>query len=1378
MKDAYLPRKCIQIEATSSPIVREVESLALEAYRQEDAYILLGSPGAGKTDAFKFEAEQTENGCYLKVRNLLTFEDKPEWRNQVLFIDGLDELTEGFATQSNVDKIRSILYNLGKPKFRLACRSADWLQADDLRYFEDVSPTGNVSVLLLAPLTDDDIFSILNRHGNFSESKMLLEKATQNNIYDILKNPLNLKLFAELPKSDDLPDSRTDIYARICALLLKEASPPSFYRAARRKIEHYIKLAGKLFAYLLLSGHRGFCLKEGIYEDYLYLGEITDEHWDDLLQVLNSRLFELTEGDCFEPIHSQVAEFLAAKFTTNLIDSGLPYPRIISHISCEYIGISQPFRGLAAWLASLNSSVRNDIISRVPLSVALYGDVKRFSDDEKNRILEILSNPEHTNEWVFYATDEYQLRNLVTTDFVKKLKINLELAIGARVAELNFSFQLSVLKHANQNSEIRRILFEIVRHNQIDDTARTFALEALTYQKNQDSVDEELWNLFQDVLVEKVADPQDELLATLLEYFYPERISASEIVVYLKPRKRHFLNDKYQLFWIHGVCEVSTPQQLEIILDTLVEQKTDSGEASESEVHHFDSLPLLFPLRVLKKYLEKVKEVPPMMQLFKWLGTASGFGTTDYNPIFGTQERRRIRTWIENNPNVRESINEIGVQECLASFEHPSVDSFRSCMNQQFERRLFDAKPPAEYGLWCLNQAKKSDSSVVAEYFIHQVAEFAYYRRCNKGLSRNSVNKKLSKDKHLLKLFDRRLSELSANDSRNNVWQKKQEEELAKVKSELSRTINDSKEQILQNKGRIDLLHQLAMIYFGRYDSYSGNNPDERIKQVVGDSTELVEVVTEGFKSTVQRIDIPNHNEILRAHSQSKYNLLGLPFLAGLNEVHRTEGISNFRLNERQLRQALAFFLIEHPLSTDDFLDHLPCWFEHALSTKPETVAEMLVAFERANWINSRVAPKFTFELAYVSKFKLVATHASVPLLKAFPVRCPNNQLIHLGLLLKSALMQCEVSVVQEIINKKIALKSMTIAQLGYWLIAGLTALPDEFLAHVESYTSKNESRIRYLTDAIKILVNSSIVRDTRSTQVLGFLIGILGVRYSPPIFEPKDGQEHHQHEDFDGSILVQELISRLASISTLDATNWLETLVSDNRLDLWKRQIEVTLTRQKLNLQESQFEFSRIEDIRQLFQNSEPGSVKDLNTISIEYIEQLGEEIRCNSTSDWRQYWNVDQFSRPDKPKPENACRDTFVSDLKHRLNRRNVHVETEARHTNDNRSDIRITFGEYSIPVEIKCSSNTELWTAGMEQLRDKYAIDPSSSRYGIYLVFWFGIEHLRKPPQKLNIGTPKNALGLKTSLQRILSTEGVEKISICVIDVTQPKNHLKSR
>ena len=74
--------------------------------------MLIAEPGAGKTTAFKAEAE-SQDGTYVTVRNFRTFDDRPEWRGTTLFLDGLDESRAGAEDgRTPLDDIRKKLSSL------------------------------------------------------------------------------------------------------------------------------------------------------------------------------------------------------------------------------------------------------------------------------------------------------------------------------------------------------------------------------------------------------------------------------------------------------------------------------------------------------------------------------------------------------------------------------------------------------------------------------------------------------------------------------------------------------------------------------------------------------------------------------------------------------------------------------------------------------------------------------------------------------------------------------------------------------------------------------------------------------------------------------------------------------------------------------------------------------------------------------------------------------------------------------------------------------------------------------------------------------------------------------------------------------------------
>ncbi len=191
-----VPRACREIGRRGPSERSETPSRPVEEWEDNAAYVLLGPPGSGKTTVFKHEAER-EGGLYVAARDFLTFDDMPEWRDTTLFIDGLDETRAGTTDgRTPLDNIRAKLDSVGRPRFRLSCREADWFGANDRSHVETVAPDGVVAFVRLEPLSLQDVRQILIASPGVDDPENFIASAEGRGLEELLTNPQSLKMLA------------------------------------------------------------------------------------------------------------------------------------------------------------------------------------------------------------------------------------------------------------------------------------------------------------------------------------------------------------------------------------------------------------------------------------------------------------------------------------------------------------------------------------------------------------------------------------------------------------------------------------------------------------------------------------------------------------------------------------------------------------------------------------------------------------------------------------------------------------------------------------------------------------------------------------------------------------------------------------------------------------------------------------------------------------------------------------------------------------------------------------------------------------------------------------------------------------------------------
>ena len=1340
--------------------VRSRHSRTLEAFRECDAYVLLGAPGAGKTTAFKAEAEPA--GCHcVTARDLLTLRARPEWEepDTTLFIDGLDEKRAGSADgRTSLDDIRTRIDALGRPRFRLSCREADWFGTNDQTHLDQVAKGGKVKVLRLEPLSDQNIREILARHPGVEDADEFMEDGRERGIDHLLTNPQTLKMLADTVSGGGTwPETRTETFELACQKLVQEFNPE--HRLANRDAPPASKLlaaAGQLCAVLLLTGHAGYAADHGEGDsEYLDLTSIPDGERTTLRLALNTRLFESPEEGRRTPTHRQIAEFLGARYLAELIDGddGLPVRRVLALMTGEDGGVVSELRGLSAWLAAQCRQARQDLIERDPLGTILYGDARGFSPDEKRQVVLGLKRMTERNPWAGSALEmDPRLGCLAAPEMEEVFRIHLHEPPrdDDDAAQRFMRLLLQSLIHGSPIPALAETLMSIARDDRWWPQARLLGLDAFIRHREGDSATAELEALLADVHAGTVSDPDDDLLGTLLNALYPATLTASAIARHLKepgtPGGWLHLG-RYFRFWRYRVPDHSTPDQLAELLDALVERFDEllpvlAGEPGRMRLLDRGRM----PLALLARFLATSQATAPTARLFDWLGMAA-----DHRLGASAYDAEPIRSWLNRHPEVQREILATGIVRCSGSADFPR------CM-QAVERRLFLAARPADFGVWCLDQAIAATDAAAAEYFIREVARSVYGPRADKALSRAMVEERIRGAAPLEQAFKKSWATFEEYDAVERQWQRqsdaRQSEELQK-KREWRDALRLREMGLRENRAQPEILHQLAMAYFGRYTNVEGDTPHDRLRALLDDS-DLIADILEAFRGVVGRSDVPIASEIIRLHADNRRHPLAFPFLAGLEELAGEDLERDVPIGDSQAAQAFAFHYTagsEQPQS----------WYEPLLRSRPDIAADILTKLVRSEMRSGKEHYAGIFSL---TDSEVLARRASLTLLDAFPLRCTAKQADDLSYLLRVALLHCDGTELLQLIDRKLDRRSMNATQRVYWLGAGLCASAPfasaaSYRKRLEEYVEGDERRLRHLAEFMLKAHDDPFCTLIGRLELptLALLVRSLAAIYRP-------GPDHF--DSIPGRI--RAFIDRIASDPGPDATESLIALRETQALCSWRPVLVDALERQTAVRRDAEFHHPDVDRVLEALRNRQPANAADLHAAAVATIEEISSEIRHGNADGWKDYWSVDRYERAQKPRPENTCRNTLLDRLRFRLRRIGISVVREGSHAMNTRSDVQFLANGFGVPVEVKSSNSPDLWSAIRNQLMAKYTRDPGAGGYGIYLVFWFGNQP--NPCQPPESGPrPRSAAELEDRLRDTLTPEEARLVSVCVIDVALP-------
>ena len=560
-------------EVRAAPDDKRVQpaSAPLKEYREVPAYVLLGDPGAGKTTAFEMECEALADGaCPIDARDFVTFdlEDHPEWRGKTLFIDALDEVRAGsHDARTPFDAIRSRLDKLGRPRFRLSCREADWLGENDRKRLASVVPhDSQVTVLRLDPLERADVERILAARTDITDARGFIDQAAERGVDVLLGSPLTLDPLAKVVSRERCwPRSRLDLFEQATTLLTTEWNEEHSTARPQPPTAELVDAAGRLCAVLLISGATGYALRQAqANSEYLDISLCEDEEPELLRSALATRLFKATAEGRFVPVHRHVAECVGTRHLARVISEGLPASRVVALLTGFDGGVVTSLRGVAAWLAALSEGAWRELAERDPIGVMCYGDVSRFMTEHRRALFRaLIREASQLNSEIWNAT----LTGAITTpDMEPELRAFLE--CRDQVDRAQVEFVLDAVGHGQHLPGLSDSLFDILYDCQML-PLKGMAVAAFVYHCTDDDYrSKKLQQLLADITTNNVEDWGDALAAVALRYLYPGPISPSTIWDHLTESKDQYAVD-YCNFWRSDLVKRSTDAEVAALLDEL-----------------------------------------------------------------------------------------------------------------------------------------------------------------------------------------------------------------------------------------------------------------------------------------------------------------------------------------------------------------------------------------------------------------------------------------------------------------------------------------------------------------------------------------------------------------------------------------------------------------------------------------------------------------------------------------------------------------------------------------------------------------------------------------------------------------------------------------
>ena len=1345
-----IPRRATALRADGRSDTR-----SFAEWRDLDAYVLLGDPGAGKSESLRAESAVSD-GVFLSARDFIALGIEPADADRTLFIDGLDEMRAGGSDgRVPLDALRARLKALGRPRFRLSCREHDWRAQTDLAALAQVARDGVVQELHLEPLFREEQLQVLQaRPAEVPDSQAFLQRADELGIANLFGNPLLLDLtIRAVAAKGGWPGSRRAVYDLACRELATEHSLAHLDAKPLEPgvVDRLLDDAGLLCAVLLLSGKASLTHALDAAASSIRWHTLPAElRMLDPGAALASKVFTTAAGES-APRHRSIAEYLAGQAIAQRLQGSLPLGRVLALMQGGDGGIVEPLRGLLGWLAVHDARDRQHLIRLDPLTVTLNGDVAAFSTTDKHALLEALRDEAQRNPWFRNQQwNSHPFAPLASPDMTEALTRVLSDHSADASHQALVDCVLDALNHGAPMPQLRVLLEAWVVDAAAQFRNRIGALSAWKHCTgfDPDKAREWLDQLHQGTLQDMDARLSGQLLLEL----YPNHVGPDEVLRYWPKAGDVGTSTVLPLFWYQGLINLSRPQDFAALADAWLQLQPQARHP------HYDGERSRVRSSILANALEQSGDRVGDERLRAWLGI--GVDEHGVSKLDDDAGGSRIAKWLTDRPQRVKAVVALGWRAT-----RPDTKTDRRYFWES-EQRLHGARLPRDWLHWLLQQSAEAPNEELARYCFGRVAHAAIYPP--PGFDVPTMEQieawVVAHAERWPQVREWLLAEWTSPLEDN--WQsdeyrrrRKHEAQTMASKEARRKALAPHLDAIVTGTAPAHLMHQLAGAHEKRFYDISGDTPGQRVQDFLVSDEGTAHAAIVGLAHVLERDDLPSADEVFGLDAKGQYHLLRPAALLAARLAHEHEpGMVN-AWPDSLLATLVACWLTDGTGET-------PPWYKQAAESRPSVLAPLLVRHVLPRL--RRKGPLFVtglWPLSHEPGHAALARLVLPPLLEGFPQRASEPARRELNGSLLAALHLLDDDAASAIVRRKLDYPSIDATQRICWLVADLPYGADAVQRLVEA-VGKSERR----TVALGIALHEQGSLGRAIKRVLAAPLSRL-IEMLAPISKPEWPLEAysvtptHQRGD-----TVRALIDRLAGDPLPAAAAELQRLIDLPRLKPWREHLRYSVLSQQSVAREAYYVHPSPEAAALTLANRAPANRADLMALTLDHLRDIERHLRGADTFALRLYWKVGVDGAM-SPKDENDCRDLLLERLRDRLAPLGVHVVPERRAADDKRADLRVEFtatGQLlAMPIEIKKENNVSLWLAWRDQLQALYAIDPAADGHGIYLVLWFG----HRPRSSPEGQKPTDAEDLEQRLTECVPSTDRPRLAVRVLDLSLP-------